>query len=353
LQDLKDISKELDMKNKDFDYYVTSFFTKYLTGERNLSVNTISSYRDTFKLLLVFFRDEKDLQPDKVTLSELTRENILHYLDWLETNRGTKKSSRNIRLSAIHSFVKYAMVEDIDHFSEYQKILAIKNKKSSSRIIPYLTIEEVKAILSAPDTETIRGRRDKVLLTVMYDTAARVSEICSLKVDDIRLEKPETVRITGKGNKTRIVPIMGNTADILRKYIEENNLNILKYSTREFLFSNNQNHKLTRAGITYILKKYSAIAEEKSKLTFSIDIHPHVLRHSKAVHMLEAGVPLIYIRDFLGHVSVTTTEIYARVSQQNKRKVLENAYEEITSAETKDWNEDADLMKWLQNLTRK
>lgn len=341
------------MKNKNFDYYVTSFFTKYLTGERNLSANTIASYRDTFKLLLVFFRDEMDLPPDKVELSELTRENILHFLDWLETSRGIKKSSRNIRLAAIHSFVKYAMVEDIDHFAEYQKILAIKTKKSSSRTVPYLTVEEVKAILSAPDTETVRGRRDKVLLTVMYDTGARVSEICNLKVDDLRLEKPETVKITGKGNKIRIVPVMGNTAEILRKYIEENNLNTLKYSTREFLFSNAQNHKFTRAGIAYILNKYAAMAEEKSGLTFNIETHPHVLRHSKAVHMLEAGVPLIYIRDFLGHASVKTTEIYARVSQQSKRKALENAYEEITNEETKDWNEDVDLMRWLQNLTRK
>lgn len=146
---------------------------------------------------------------------------------------------------------------------------------------------------------------------------------------------------------------MGNTAEILRKYIEENNLNTLKYSTREFLFSNAQNHKFTRAGIAYILNKYAAMAEEKSGLTFNIETHPHVLRHSKAVHMLEAGVPLIYIRDFLGHASVKTTEIYARVSQQSKRKALENAYEEITNEETKDWNEDVDLMRWLQNLTRK
>ena len=341
------------MKNKDFDYYVTSFFTKYLTGERNLSTNTISSYRDTFKLLLIFFRDEMNLPPEKVTLSELTRNNILHFLDWLEASRGIKKSSRNIRLSAIHSFIRYVQVEDIDHFEEYQKILAIKNKKSPSGVIPYLTVEEIKAILGAPDTETARGRRDKVLLTVMYDTGARVSEICSLKVDDIRLNSPETVRITGKGNKTRFVPIMGNTAGILRKYIEENNLNTLKYSTKEYLFSNNQSHQLTRAGVAYILKKYAAMAEDKSGVAFSIQTHPHILRHSKAVHMLEAGVPLIYIRDFLGHASVTTTEIYARVSQQSKRKALENAYEEITPEDTNDWNDDADLMRWLQNLTKK
>lgn len=339
-------------KNRDFTSYLTSFFIKYLTGERCLSTNTIQSYRDTFKLFLMFMQEENGTLPQNVSLDDFSYETVTAFLEWLECKRNAKKSSQNVRLAAIHSFVKYVQLDDLDRLLEYKKILTIKNKKHASREIPYLSKVELKAVLNAPDTTTAQGRRDKVLLTTMYDSAARVSEITDLTVDDVRLAKPETITLTGKGNKTRIVPIMGATAELLRKYIEENDLLSRKYSSRQFLFTNNRGEKLTRSGVAYILKKYVALANDSSDIEIKIAPHPHTLRHTKAVHMLEANVELIYIRDLLGHSSVKTTEIYAKVSQGNKRKALEKAYEDVVECDPTSWNDNGDLMKWLQNLCR-
>lgn len=337
---------------KDFDYYMTSFFTKYLAGERCLSTNTIKSYRDTFKLYLIFMDSVKKIPPNKMTLNDFTHDSVVEYLDWLESSKNSRKSSQNVRLAAIHSFVKYVQLDDIDRLLEYKRILAIKRKKHASREIPYLSKDELKALLDAPDTTTQQGRRDKVLLTVLYDTAARVSELTHLTLNDIRLSTPETISLTGKGNKTRIVPIMGVTVDLLKKYIAENDLASRQYSSQPYLFMSNQKEQLTRAGVSYILNKYVTTVNDSGAAAIKISVHPHTLRHTKAVHLLEAGVDLIYIRDFLGHSSVTTTEIYAKISQQNKREALEGAYEGVTEVDKNSWNDDMDLMKLLQNLCK-
>ena len=337
---------------KDFDYYLTSFLTKYLAGERCLSTNTIKSYRDTFKLYLVFMETVKGIPHQKLTLNDFTHDNIVEYLDWLDSNKGIKKSSQNVRLAAIHSFVKYVQLDDLDRLLEYKRILAIKNKKHASREIPYLSKDELKALLDAPDTTTPQGRRDKVLLTVLYDTAARVSELTNLTLDDVRLSQPETISLTGKGDKTRVVPIMGVTVELLKKYIEENDLVNRRYTSQHYLFMSNHGTRLTRSGVSYILNKYVTAVNDSGTADIKISVHPHTLRHTKAVHLLEAGVDLIYIRDLLGHISVTTTEVYAKVSQGNKREALEKAYEDITDVDRSSWHENSDLMRFLQNLCK-
>lgn len=337
---------------KDFDYYLATFLTKYLAGERCLSTNTIKSYRDTFKLFLTFMESVKHIPHQRMTLNDFTHDNIIEFLDWLETDCGVKKSSRNVRLAGIHSFVKFIQLDDLERLMEYKKILAIKSKKHASREIPYLSKEELKALLDAPDTSTPQGRRDKVLLAVLYDSAARVSELTNLTLDNIRLIKPETITLTGKGDKTRIVPIMGITVDLLRKYIDENELESKKHTSQRYIFTNNQGQQLTRSGVSYILKKYVNAVNESGTAEIKIPVHPHTLRHTKAVHILEAGVDLIYIRDILGHASVKTTEIYAKVSQSNKREALESVYEDITTVDYNSWHENTDLMKFLQNLCK-
>ena len=338
--------------NNNFSYYLSNYFTKYLSAQRNLSINTIQSYRDAFMLYLEFLSEEKKIKPNKVKLTDISYENVNLYLDWLESNRNMKKSSRNVRLAAIHSFVKYLQVHDIDHIFEYQKILSIKNKKHHTREIPYLSVNEIKAILNAPDITTINGRRDKVLLTLLYDTGARVDELIHLKCSDIRIDNPATVTLHGKGNKTRVVPIMGNTVKILKDYIDEHNFVQLKNTSMKFLFYNHQKKQFTRAGIGYIIKKYVEMVNQKDDIQIKIKVHPHTFRHSKAVHLLEAGVELIYIRDILGHSSVKTTEIYAKVCTKNKRDALEKAYIEVTKTELPNWDEDKELISWLQELCK-
>lgn len=339
-------------KKEEFQYYLTRFLTAYLTGQRNLSPNTISSYADTFRLLLIFFETMKGIKAEKIVLDDFTRNNIISFLDWLESTREVTPASRNIRLAGIHSFVRFIQIEDPAHLYEYQKILAIKNKKHQSTEISHLNIDQTKAVLNAPDTSTAQGLRDKTLLTVLYDSGARVDELIHMKVDDIRLTSPASVKITGKGNKVRTVPLMGNTVSLLKKYIDENDLENKKYSIQPYLFVNRSHNPMTRAGIGYIIDKYVAIANDNGA-NITINVHPHVFRHSKAVHLLESGVELIYIRDILGHSSVTTTEIYAKVCTANKRAALEKAYENVVVTNEEDWTNNKDLMSWLSGLSKK
>lgn len=341
----------MDRKNE-FQYHVTRFLTHYMSGQRNLSPNTVSSYADAFRLLLIFLQDRKKIRPDKVKLENLTRDIIIEFLNWLEDERKMSIASRNIRLSAIHSFIRYVQTEDPANLFEYQKILSIKNKKHQSREIPYLSIDQLKMILSTPDSSSWQGFRDKVLLTVLYDSGARADELIHMKTGDIRLTSPASVTITGKGGKVRTVPLMGNTVKLLEKYINENKLNIRQYSDRRYLFFNHSGNPLTRAGIGYIIDKYVSIANENGA-NITINVHPHVFRHSKAVHLLESGVELIYIRDLLGHSSVTTTEIYARVCTANKRAALEKVYENVAENGNDDWLNNKDLMSWLADISKR
>lgn len=339
-------------KKEEFQYYVTRFLTEYMASQRNLSHNTISSYAYTFKLLLKFFNEKKNIRSDKITLDDLSKDNIIGFLDWLEQNRGVKVASRNIRLAGIHSFIKYVQIEDPTHLFEYQKILSIKNKKHQSTEIPFLTIEQIKKLLAAPDSSNKQGFRDKVLLTVLYDSGARVDELIHMKVSDLRLYQPAQITIKGKGNKIRAVPLMGNTVELLKKYINENQLNTRQYSNQEYLFVNRSGNSLTRAGVAYLIEKYVSIAN-KNGANISIKVHAHIFRHSKAVHLLEAGVELIYIRDILGHSSVTTTEIYAKVCNEKKKEAIEKVYIEITEENKEDWTCNKDLMSWLTALAKK
>jgi len=183
----------------------------------------------------------------------------------------------------------------------------------------------------------------------MYDSAARVQEVADLCVCDFRRQKPYTLKLTGKGSKTRIIPLMTSTADLLTKYIETFHAGY-KGEKGIPLFSNRKHEKLTRAGITYILNKYVEKARSEHPELISDVVSPHGFRHSKSMHMLQAGVPLIYIRDFLGHSEISTTEIYARCDSEQKRKAIENACQSITSKEIPLWQTDKSLIEWLRSL---
>ena len=186
------------------------------------------------------------------------------------------------------------------------------------------------------------------LLSVLYDTGARVQELIDIKVIDVTLDSPPVISLTGKGNKVRRVPLMKNTVTLLQKYLSENDLN-KQWKNQYPLFTNNQHNKLTKEGIAYILDKYVKMTSAKSQIVPK-RISPHVLRHSKAMHLLQAGVNLIYIRDFLGHVDLKTTELYARTDTETKRKAIENAYPDIITGQLPDWSKDKELLTWLSEL---
>lgn len=212
-----------------------------------------------------------------------------------------------------------------------------------------MSIEGIKSLLGMPNIEILSERRDLAVLALMYDTGARVQEIADLQVADIRIKVPATIKLTGKGEKTRIIPLMPQTMSILKQYMADCELfDGAKESTP--LFFNKKNEKLTRAGLSYILNKHVKKAMLVHKNLFPDKMSAHVLRHSKAMHLLQGGVNLIYIRDFLGHSSVTTTEIYARSNPEIKRKAIEEASHRVLPKEKFSTNEKKDLFDWLKTM---
>lgn len=336
------------MQPTDFSKYLTNFLTKYLPGERGVSSNTILAYRDGF-VLLIKYMESVGVKVNKLTLEKLDRRSVLGFLEWLQKERRASAGTRNMRLSAIHSFFKYLQHHHPEHLQLYQEVLSIPMKKKETKIMNYLSIEGVKLLLEQISTNTQRGRRDLALLSLMYDTASRVQEIIDLTPSCVRVDKPATIRITGKGNKTRIVPMLDDQSKILKEYISENNLSE-DGANMYPLFFNHRMEKLTRAGVSHILLKYAKMAEKKNPKLIPNHISCHSLRHSKAMHLLQAGVNLVYIRDILGHVSVTTTEIYARADSRKKREAIEAAYVKTAPNEIGLWQVNDNLLEWLKGL---
>jgi len=336
------------MKPTDFSKYLTNFLTKYLSHERGASSNTIASYRDTFVLLIVFM-ESKNIKPGKLTLEKITKDVVVEFLDWVQIERKSSNVTRNVRLSAIHSFFKYLQYEHPENLYYYQQILSIPMKQVEQRTVNYLSIEGISLLLQQPDRRTIKGRRNLALLSLMYDTGGRVQEVIDLTPSCIRLDKPSTIKITGKGNKTRIVPMLEEQVKLLKDYMHEHKL-MNPEANLYPLFYNNRHEKLTRAGVNYILLKYADMARKKDRKLIPEKISCHCLRHSKAMHLLQAGVNLVYIRDILGHTSVQTTEIYARADSRKKREAIEKAYVNTTSQSIPLWLENDNLLAWLKSF---
>lgn len=338
------------MKPTDFAIQLSRFLGSYLPGQSGVSVNTIRSYRDTFSLFLQYCRDEQTLPPQKLTLDRITHTLIKQFLLWLESERNNCASTRNSRLAALHAFYRYLQIELPQLLGRCQEILAIPYKKTQKKVMSFLTLEGMKILLEQPDVSNISGQRDRCLLSLLYDTGARVQELCDLQMNDVRLSSPTVIRLTGKGAKARLVPIMLPTELLLRQYLNEFDSDFALHGNCP-LFCNRMGKKLTRAGVTYILQKYLSQAQMAGSSCLPDSISPHCLRHSKAMHLLQSGVNLVYIRDLLGHADVSTTEVYARADEKLKRKALELAYPSPTPVlETPSWQKDGDLLDWLKNL---
>ncbi|GGK09653.1 putative integrase/recombinase y4rC [Lentibacillus kapialis] len=336
------------MKPTDFAKSLSDYLSLYLPGQRNVSSNTIRSYRDTFKLFLTYCKHHGGLPIEDLSLKQIDKPLIIGFLEWLEQDRKNSITTRNQRLACIHGFFRYMQVEDPVRLSLYQQILSIPIKKAQKPSVNHLTSDALKMILAQPNLSKSSGRRNLTLLSVLYDTGARVQELVDLKVRDVRLEPPPILTITGKANKTRHVPLMSNTESLLRQYMTEFHMFQNGMQDRP-LFINRQHNKMTRAGISFIINKYVSRARAVSSL-IPDKVTPHVFRHTKAMHLLQAGVNLIYIRDLLGHVDISTTEIYARADTELKRKALEETYPNVVSSDLPQWSEDEDLLAWLNSL---
>lgn len=337
------------MKQTVFAKYLTYFMVKYLSSEQGCSINTINAYRDSIRLLLTFMRKAYNLKADYIDFKDITQERIISFLEWLEVERKCSISTRNARLAALHAFFRFLLYKSPDYLHEWQRILSIKIKKSPKATVVYLNAEGIKLLLAQPNTSTNKGRRDLTLLSVMYECAGRVQEIADLVPARINFGKPTLLRITGKGNKTRLVPLSEHGTTSLKVYMQENKLLDAK-ATEYPLFSNGRGDKLTRMAITSIVKKYAVSARKINPALIPSKISPHSLRHSKAMMLQQSGVNLVCIRDFLGHQSVTTTEIYARIDNKQKREAIEKTSLSPGLKEAPAWQQNKGLLNWLENL---
>lgn len=336
------------MKPTDFAEYLTRFLSEYLPDQKNVSKHTISSYRDTFKLLLRYGQDQEGLAIERITMQTLSGSLIGRFLTWVETTRHCSIATRNQRLAAIHSFFRYAQGENPTGLYHFQSVIAIPVKKSRAPVVEHLTPEAMQVLLAQPDKTTRGGRRDLTLMSLLYDTGARVQELIDLTVGDVRLGTPAVIVVTGKGKKIRRIPIMRGSVQLAEFYLHENRLDDPGKDAYP-LFVNKQHTKLTKEGVAYIIAKYVEQAR-RSSLLVPEKVRPHIFRHSKAMHLLQAGVNLIYIRDFLGHTDIKVTEVYARADTETKRKAIENAYPELVNSSLPNWNEDQALLAWLAAL---
>ena len=328
--------------------HVTTFLMHYLTAQRNVSPHTVKAYRDVFTLLLRYCRDVQGIPLERLQLEQIDVSLIEAFLDYLEEERRCAPRTRNHRLSALHAFFRYVQSEDPNLMLHCQKVLAIPLRRHAHKDVGYLSKESLADILAQPDLRSRAGRRDAVLLSVLYDTGARVQELIDLSAGDVRLDAPEQVRVMGKGRKMRAIPLMDGTVQLLRDYMQENGLNRAEQFDLP-LFQNRRGERLSRSGIRYILHKY--VQEARSThANPSQSVSPHTFRHTKAMHLLESGVSLDIVRDFLGHVDVRTTQIYAKANTEMKRKALEKAIGAPPTPQIPPWQQDKGMLEWLRSL---
>jgi integrase/recombinase XerD len=339
-------------QSTDFARSLTNFLGNYLPNERGVSHNTIKSYSYTFILLINYMRDVKKVTLQKLSFLHITRDTVVDFLDWLQDQRKCCNATRNQRLAAISSFIKFAGYKDPVGLQEAQQVLAIKIKKTGKQVISYLTIEGVELLLKQPDISKDKGLRDLALLSLMYESAARVQEIIDLTPAALSVEgKPYRIQLRGKGNKHRIVPLPEKEVQILLAYMERCGLT-KRENEQKPLFHNAWGQKMTRNGINNILKKYTTLAKSHNTSLIPAGISCHSMRHSKAMALLDAKVQLIYIRDFLGHKSVTTTEIYARVNAKYALEAIKTAYKNVVTDDVPAWEGNDQILQMLKTFVR-
>jgi integrase/recombinase XerD len=323
------------------------FFVDYLPRQRALSPHTLCSYRDSIKLLLQFFAG-KNGNATNLTIEHLTVARITAFLQHLETARHNCTCTRNVRLSAVHSFFRYLGGERPEHLAQAQRILSIPFKRTSTREIQNLDLDEILALLAAVDPKTRSGPRDLALLSLMFNTGARVSEIVALQTDDLQMASAPSVVLHGKGRKERICPLWPETVHLLERMLEERGI---KPGESAALFLNHRGIQLTRFGVRLILRKYFHKAAKSQPTLKDKRLHPHSVRHSTAVHLLRSGVDLSTIAHWLGHASVNTTNKYLAVDLEAKREAIGKAKPQIKGIRrSRKWRHDHDLITWLETL---
>ena len=338
------------MVGTDFGRSVTGFLTTYLVGERGMSDRTVKSYGRTIRSLVRYLDTACGVKPDGATLSDFTAERVRGFLEGVEES-GCGPSTRNQRLAAIKSFARYAMREEPSFMLEGQRMLAIPSKKVPQRGVEYLEQDALAAMLAAPDQSTAAGRRDLAVMATLYDSGARVQELIDVLVGDARLDLLPCITLSGKGGKVRTVPIMSSTAAHITRHLDDRGLPGDGSRASMHLFCSPGRSCYTRPGIAKMLDRNLQRAKAANPgIAFPARIHPHMMRASKAIHMLDAGANIIAIRDFLGHVSVSTTQVYLRASIKAKSDAVTASSSLLDMPPAPDWRNDSGLMDFLDGI---
>ena len=326
--------------------FVESYVCDHLRRVRGASPHTVRAYGHALRLFFLFLARRRSVA--EVRLDDITVENVLAFLDDLESARKNSASTRNCRLAALRGFVEHLLRHDVSRAAQYQRILAVRAKKARSRAIEYLEPEHVRSILAQLDRRTSAGVRDYALLIFLYNTGARISEALAVVRGDLHTGPPRHVRLRGKGDKERICPLWPETTAALKAVLAAE-----PASTEPgTIFRSARGTALTRDGAAYVLEKYVALAARDIPLLGRRRVTPHVLRHSCAVALLQAGVDVTVIRDYLGHASIATTSRYISTNVQMKRDVLDAFWRRAGLVKTpqRRWRPTPPLLAFLASL---
>jgi integrase/recombinase XerD len=323
--------------------HVQAFFADYLCQQRRLSPQTILSCRDTFRLWLTFLREHTGVEPSAVCMADVDAPVVLRFLLYLEQERGNSVRSRNIRLSAIRAFFRFVALRVPDSLGIVTRVLAIPMKREDQTLIGYLTRPEMQALLAAPDRSKWVGRRDHALLLTLYNSGARVSEVTTLKRGQVCWGASTFLQLHGKGRKERTIPLWAETVRVLRAWFEE-----LGEYAPNIAFPSVRGKPLSRDGLDYLLKQVVQRATKACPSLATKTISPHVVRHTTAMHLLQAGVDIATIALWLGHESIETTHMYLQADLAMKEKALEKL--EPIESEWKRFHADDPLLAFLAAL---
>ncbi len=327
----------------DFPTLVQRFFLEGLVAQRNASSRTIAAYRDSFRLLLAYLQDRHGLAPGDVTLTAFGPEVLSGFLSHLERDRGNSVRTRNARLAAIRSFLRYAATMDPSSLGSIQRALAVPQKRFDRPVLGFLTRQEMDAVLEAPNPTSWSGRRDRILFRMMYNTGARVSEAIAIAIKDVDRERSHCVTLHGKGRKERTVPLWRTTLQSLDAWIKE-----IGFKPDGPLFPSSRGDWMARSGVEYRLALAVKTAARNCHSLMAKDVSPHTIRHTTAMHLLQSGVDLSVIAIWLGHESIVTTHTYLEADLAMKEQALAAVKE--PKAKGNRFRASEGLLRFLESL---
>ncbi len=327
----------------DIARHLKHFLTEYLPQVQGRSLHTVRSYRDALCLLLRHLQEKHGIAPNRVTVGDFSAENIMGFLNELQRSHKNGNATRNLRLAAIRAFAMYLQRKEPTLAGDLTSLLAIPSKRTTSKVLGFLTRDEMEAVLEAPDADTWSGKRDRALFAIMYNTGVRVSEITGSLVSDVTLTPSGVFHFRGKGRKERALPLWKRTVTMLRKWIAANHLR-----QEQPLFANARGQAMTRSGVEKRLREAVRKAGKTCPSIRAKRVSPHTLRHTNAMHLLQAGVDVTVIAMWLGHESIETTHRYVTADLELKEKALKTL--QPPSGGAFRFRPDDELLKFLQLL---